>query len=140
MKPRKHFTVFLERARRGLFVAVVALTMVMPTTGAPASVPEGWKQRQGGTLVIGSSKDINTKHPYTRVTSVDEYVKMLMWEPVLMYDLSGKLHGILAERWKPNADASEWTFNLRRGVRFHNGQEMTSADWLWSFNYMLNPA
>jgi peptide/nickel transport system substrate-binding protein len=83
---------------------------------------------------------MNTKHPFTRVTSVDEYIKMLMWEPVVMYDLAGNLHGILAERWKPNSDASEWTFYLRRGVKFHNGQEMTSADWLWSFNYMLNPA
>jgi ABC-type transport system substrate-binding protein len=140
MNLKKRLAVILEYALRGLFTAVVALVIVTPTPGTPASVPEGWKQRQGGTLVIGSSKDMNTKHPYTRVTSVDEYIKMLMWEPVLMYDLAGNLHGILAERWKPNSDASEWTFNLRRGVKFHNGQEMTSADWLWSFNYILNPA
>ena len=108
-------------ARRGLLVAVAALAIVTPKTGAPASTPEAWKQREGGTLVVGSSKDMNTKHPFTRVTSVDEYIKMLIWEPVIMYDLAGNLHGILAERWKPNSDASEWTFNLRRGVKFHNG-------------------
>jgi len=127
-------------ARRGLLVAVAALAIATPKTGAPASTPEAWKQRQGGTLVVGSSKDMNTKHPFTRVTSVDEYIKMLMWEPVVMYDLAGNLHGILAERWKPNTDASQWTFQLRHGVKFHNGTEMTSADWLWSFKYMLDPA
>jgi peptide/nickel transport system substrate-binding protein len=34
----------------------------------------------------------------------------------------------LAASWKPNADATVWTFQLRKGVRFHNGKEMTSAD------------
>ena len=121
-------------------VAVAALALATPATGTAASKPEAWEQRQGGTLVIGSSKDMNTKHPYTRVTSVDEYIKVMMWEPIVMYDLAGNLHGILAESWEPNADATEWTFRLRRGVKFHNGTEMTSADWIWSYNYILNPA
>jgi len=121
-------------------VALAATAVGTPATGAAASKPEAWEQRQGGTLTIGSSKDMNTKHPYTRVTSVDEFIKMMMWEPVTMYDLAGNLHGILAESWEPNADASEWTFRLRRGVKFHNGAEMTSADWVWCYNYILNPA
>ena len=35
---------------------------------------------------------------------------------------------MLATSWKPNKDATVWTFQLRKGVRFHNGKEMTSAD------------
>src|SRR4026207_1410280 len=35
---------------------------------------------------------------------------------------------MLASSWKTNKDATVWTFQLRRGVRFHNGKEMTSAD------------
>lgn len=121
-------------------VVAAALALANPVAGEAASKPEAWEERQGGTLVIGSSKDMNTKHPFTRVTSVDEFIKMMMWESITMYDLAGKLHGILAESWEPNADASEWTFRLRRGVKFHNGAEMTSADWVWSYNYMLTPA
>ncbi len=40
----------------------------------------------------------------------------------------GKVAPALATSWKPNADATVWTFQLRKGVRFHNGQEMTSKD------------
>ena len=40
----------------------------------------------------------------------------------------GKVAPALATSWKPNADATVWTFQLRKGVRFHNGKEMTSAD------------
>ena len=35
---------------------------------------------------------------------------------------------MLATTWKPNKDGTVWTFQLRKGVRFHNGKEMTSAD------------
>ena len=41
---------------------------------------------------------------------------------------TGNVAPWLAASWRPNADATVWTFQLRRGVRFHNGKEMTSAD------------
>ncbi|WP_052476342.1 SgrR family transcriptional regulator [Cohnella kolymensis] len=34
----------------------------------------------------------------------------------------------LAHAWDSNADATEWTFYLRKGVRFHHGRELTSED------------
>jgi len=41
---------------------------------------------------------------------------------------TGNVAPWLALSWRPNANATVWTFQLRRGVRFHNGREMTSAD------------
>jgi peptide/nickel transport system substrate-binding protein len=41
-------------------------------------------------------------------------------------DLS--LRPVLAEEWEPNDDGSVWTFRLREGVLFHDGNEMTAAD------------
>ena len=34
----------------------------------------------------------------------------------------------LAESWEPNEDGSVWTFNLRQGVKWHDGTDFTSAD------------
>jgi peptide/nickel transport system substrate-binding protein len=45
----------------------------------------------------------------------------------------------LAQSWSPNRDATVWTFRLRRGVRFHNGQEMTSADVVASMKQYVSP-
>jgi peptide/nickel transport system substrate-binding protein len=39
----------------------------------------------------------------------------------------------LATTWKPNADATVWAFQLRRGVKFHNGKTMTADDVVASF-------
>jgi peptide/nickel transport system substrate-binding protein len=43
----------------------------------------------------------------------------------------------LATSWKPNRDLTVWTFQLRKGVRFHNGKEMTADDVVASFRQYL---
>ncbi|MER9801831.1 ABC transporter substrate-binding protein [Mesorhizobium sp. M0142] len=42
----------------------------------------------------------------------------------------GELRPQLAEEWGASKDAKVWTFKIRKGVQFHNGKEMTSADVL----------
>ena len=45
----------------------------------------------------------------------------------------------LAESWKPNADGSQWTFKIRQGVKFHNGDPMTTEDVAATFNLHADP-
>ena len=45
-----------------------------------------------------------------------------------LHEPAGQGRPMLATSWKPNADATVWTFQLRKGVKFHNGKAMTSAD------------
>ncbi|MGI9386044.1 MAG: ABC transporter substrate-binding protein, partial [Methyloligellaceae bacterium] len=47
----------------------------------------------------------------------------------------GKLTGELAESWEASADASTWTFKLRKGVEFHNGKSLDASDVVASFNH-----
>jgi peptide/nickel transport system substrate-binding protein len=46
----------------------------------------------------------------------------------------------LAESWSHNADGTVWTFKLRRGVKFHNGQEMKAEDVVATFDRLCDPA
>src|SRR5215207_2374518 len=45
----------------------------------------------------------------------------------------------LAESWKSNADGSQWTFKIRQGVKFHNGDPMTTEDVAATFNLHADP-
>ncbi len=46
-----------------------------------------------------------------------------------------QLRSELAESWEASADASTWTFKLRKGVEFHNGKSLEAADVIASFNH-----
>ena len=47
----------------------------------------------------------------------------------------GSLVGQLAESWDASADAATWTFQLRKGVTYHNGREVTAEDVVASINH-----
>jgi peptide/nickel transport system substrate-binding protein len=47
---------------------------------------------------------------------------------------------MLAQSWEISKDGREYTFALRRGVRFHHGKELDSGDVKYSIERVLNPA
>lgn len=46
---------------------------------------------------------------------------------------------MLAEKWEASADLATWTFHLRKGVMWHNGDEFTSEDVAFNINRWLDP-
>jgi peptide/nickel transport system substrate-binding protein len=48
---------------------------------------------------------------------------------------TGELDPGLAVSWEANADNSEWTFHLREGVTFHNGEKFTAEDVKWTWEW-----
>ena len=45
----------------------------------------------------------------------------------------------LAERWEASPGSDEWTFFLRKGVKFHHGRELDADDVVFSFKRILDP-
>jgi peptide/nickel transport system substrate-binding protein len=52
---------------------------------------------------------------------------------------TGKLVPELSTSWKPNADASVWTFKLRPNVKFQSGQTLSPDDVIATFKHLLDP-
>lgn len=50
---------------------------------------------------------------------------------------SGNLAPRVAERWEP-ADGPSWIFYIRKGIKFHNGDELTAEDVLFSLQYQID--
>ncbi len=45
----------------------------------------------------------------------------------------------VASQWSLSADGLTWTFTIRKGVKFHDGSEVTPQDVLWSFKHYFGP-
>ena len=51
-----------------------------------------------------------------------------LWDWLTEVTVDGELKPALATSWTPSADAKSWTLTLRKGVKFHDGSEMTAED------------
>jgi peptide/nickel transport system substrate-binding protein len=103
------------------------------TTAAPAT--------KGGTLKIGAVAPAAAVNPLT-VSDAGGLLMLNQTGEFLIFDSNLKLmlEPMLALSWSPNSDASVWTFKLRPGVTFSNGQAMTSADVVYTFQELSNPS
>ncbi|WP_426150782.1 ABC transporter substrate-binding protein [Pseudomonas sp. DC3000-4b1] len=83
---------------------------------------------------------------YNSLTTTNASADVLM-DRLVDYDAqAGKVVPDLAERWSVSPDGLTYTFNLRKGVRFHStdafkpSRELTAEDVVFSFNRMLDTA
>jgi peptide/nickel transport system substrate-binding protein len=63
----------------------------------------------------------------------------MIYNRLLDKDSNLQVHPELATAYEPNADATQWTFHLRKGVMFQDGHELTSKDVVWTFKRLLDP-
>jgi oligopeptide transport system substrate-binding protein len=80
-------------------------------------------------LPIGEPAAID---PYQARESEGSNVSRRLFTGLVTFDGNRELNvrpGV-AERWSPNDDCTEWTFNLRSGAKFHNGEEVDAAAFI----------
>jgi peptide/nickel transport system substrate-binding protein len=58
-----------------------------------------------------------------------------IYEPLIIRDMNGQFQAALATDWAPSADdPNVWVFNLRQGVKYHDGADFTAEDVVFSIN------
>ncbi|MFQ5814356.1 MAG: ABC transporter substrate-binding protein [Anaerolineae bacterium] len=62
-----------------------------------------------------------------------------IYDGLVQYDESLGIRPAIARSWKSSRDGRIWTFFLRKGVKFHNGREVTAQDFVYSFSRLLDP-
>lgn len=90
-------------------------------------------------LRIPLRADPTTLDPARGVDIVSTVVISQLYNGLLSFDEKQHLRPDLAERWEISKDQKRITFYLRKGVKFHNGRELTAADVEYTFTRVLNP-
>ena len=70
----------------------------------------------------------------------DAYHTFAVYNRLLDVDDNFQTIPELATEWSASADGLTWTFKLRPGVKFHSGKDFTSADVVYTFKRLLDPA
>lgn len=115
-------------SRRGLLKTVTAASVLAATGvyGSGYSAP-----KKGGRLKAGLS-GAHTSDSWDGRTHADLFMAAsasgAVFDTLTAVAADGSLVGELAESWDAGADAGIWTFNLRKGVRFHNGKAFGADD------------
>ncbi len=74
------------------------------------------------------------------ITSTDSSYHIFgVTEPIVGLDNGWEPYPVLAESWEPNADGTQWTFHLRKGVKFHDGSDFDSGDVVYTYRRLLDP-
>ncbi len=62
-----------------------------------------------------------------------------MYEPLLLRDMAGKIIPALATDWYATDNGNVWEFKLRKGVKFHGGEDFTADDAVFSLKRAMMP-
>ncbi|MVO16569.1 ABC transporter substrate-binding protein [Parasedimentitalea huanghaiensis] len=100
--------------RRALFTSGAAAALLAATGTSLSAAPQ-----PGGTLRLAVPREGGF---------LDVVARGALYHTLTEIAPDGVLRGELASKWRSNSDARVWTFDLRSGVRFHDGQSMTAND------------
>ncbi len=114
-------------------LAVLALAAVL-------AAPLAAQQKQGGDLMFATFSDPLYFVPFMHADSASSDVLVNVFAPLLNYDKNLKIIPWVAESYQISPDGLTYTFKLRKGVLWHNGEEMTSNDVKVSYDLIRDPA
>src|ERR1700754_4144265 len=108
-----------------LALGLAALAATMPATAA--------------TFRFAFQGDLKSLDPYTLNETFTHGVLGNVFEGLTKRDKDLKIIPGLAERWE-TMEPTRWRFYLRKGVKFHNGEDFTADDVVFSATRALAPA
>jgi peptide/nickel transport system substrate-binding protein len=93
----------------------------------------------GGVLRAGMQTDPVDLDPHTTGATATRNMLENVYDTLVMFDSSGQIVPSLAESWTASEDGLVWTFTLREGVTFHNGESLEASDVAFSINRIKDP-
>lgn len=155
----------LNRLLAGTLTAALLAACAAPATVAPTAAPESTEAaptsapeataapeattapeataapvEAGATLRVGIGAEPETLDPGDAVMVQEQFVLINLFDSLLSMGPDASLHPALALSWQPNDDYSEFTFDLRKDVTFHDGTPFNAAAVKASFDHIMSDA
>lgn len=122
----------------GLAGFAMLMTACVPNSTPAPSVSAGTKAKSGGSVIWAIKDDPVSLAPFGMTNLSGLFPKNLIYESLVNWDAEMNVIPALAETWEV-VDDKTYIFHLRKGVKFHGGEDFTAADVKYSFDSQKNP-
>jgi peptide/nickel transport system substrate-binding protein len=123
----------MKTIREIAIVMFVAMSLLFGATLFAAG------QTEANVLNFALSGNPDTLDPHVTSGTLTFQAIRSVYDTLVEPNLDGVLSPALAESWEVSSDGLSWTFSLRKGVMFHNGDAFTSADVKATFERITDP-
>ena len=132
----------MKKKLLALFLALVMVGAVLPGCGDGSKDPCGQGNNgktgepvKGGEITVGIAQDLDDSlDPHQTVAAGTREVLFNIFEGLVKPNSDGEMIPAVAEKYTLSEDGTTYTFTLREGVKFHNGQTVTAEDVVYSIN------
>src|SRR5437667_2377313 len=108
-------------------LTIPALAIVLALV-APAVAQQPEQPRAGGVFRVAMIGEPPTLDLHTTTAVIVQQITWHVYESLYTYDRSYNAIPLLVDAHTVSEGGRTYTFRVRRGVKFHNGKELTSAD------------
>jgi oligopeptide transport system substrate-binding protein len=117
-----------------LLIAVLALGLAFTTAGCAGS--------SGGNQVlrVNDQTEPGTLHPGKAETTNETWILDHVFEGLMKKDVNGNNVPGMAKEYKMSDDGMTYTFTLRDGIKWSNGDAVIARDFEYAWKYALDPA
>lgn len=132
----------MKKKLLALFLALVMVGAVLPGCGDGSKDPGGQGNNgktgepvKGGEITVGIAQDLDDSlDPHQTVAAGTREVLFNIFEGLVKPNSDGEMIPAVAGKYTLSEDGTTYTFTLREGVKFHNGQTVTAEDVVYSIN------
>lgn len=137
----KRFLIVAALAVAGvLFAMLPGVSAASSPSAAPTTVggAAGASSTAGKVILrIGIPEDVDGMNPFSAWSSITWEAFRLNYDFITWYNDRYQPTPDLAESWSTSADGKTWTFKIRQGVTWQDGQPLTAHDIAFTYNYIL---
>jgi peptide/nickel transport system substrate-binding protein len=117
-----------------------AATATTGETAAPtATAGSTGAAGKGGKLINGRSNDSDSLDPQRTIASASWYIFSNIFDSLVTQNVALEFEPIIAEKYEISDDGITYTFNIRDGIKFHDGSDVTAADVKYTFDRATTP-
>ena len=116
----------------------IAATAGMSGLSLAAFDVQAQTPKRGGVLRVSVDQAVSKLNPLLTRVNPEYMVSELLYSALTRLGVDMRVEPDLAASWTSSADLTQWTFILRKGVKFHDGSVMTARDVVATFEAILD--